>query len=102
VAVVTTETQLLDAILDLAGYRHWLTFHPMPAYRRDGRIVTPFRGDRGYPDLTLARGGRVIHAELKDRGGRYGPGQEEWRDAIGDSHRLWRPASLDEIARELR
>jgi hypothetical protein len=97
-----TEADFLAAVLDLARYRHWRVAHFRPALTQTGRWLTPMTGDRGYPDLTLARGGRVIHAELKAATGRMGPGQQEWADAIGETWRLWRPAALDEIARELR
>lgn len=58
---------------------------------------TPLSGDRGVPDLLLARRGRLILAELKSERGRLGSGQREWLDALGEHGRLWRPADWDAI-----
>jgi hypothetical protein len=59
-------------------------------------------GHRGFPDLVLARHGRVLLAELKADGGRLGPGQPEWLAALGDHGRLWRPTQWDAVLEELR
>jgi hypothetical protein len=69
-----SEAALQRAVEECAGVLGWHCFHVINSHR----TVTA----RGYPDLTLARGGRVIFAELKT--GRRGltPEQEEWLSAL--------------------
>lgn len=55
---------------------------------------------RGFPDLVLVKGPRLIVAELKSRTGRIGPGQREWLDAFyiaGAEAYIWRPADWDKV-----
>lgn len=59
------------------------------------------QGDRGFPDLVLAKNGVVILAELKTDTGRLGQGQPEWAEQIGTQYRLWRPKDMEQIKAEL-
>ena len=77
-------------MIDLATVRGWLWFHPV-----DSR-----KNIRGYPDLTLVRKGRLIHAELKSAKGRIRPEQEVWLSELergpGEVY-VWRPDDIREI-----
>jgi len=59
------------------------------------------QGDVGFPDLVLARAGKVIFAELKSETGKLSPTQREWANALG-TLRIWRPRDIDLIEAELR
>lgn len=92
-----TERAFQAEVLHLAGLFGWRVFHPY-----DSR-----RSQRGFPDLTLVRGDRLVFAELKSEGGRVRPEQVEWLDALGGvggcvEAFLWRPSDLDAIAGVLR
>lgn len=67
--------------------------------RQDDRLVwhhcgAAFRcaGPAGMPDLVIAGPGGLILAELKSEYGELSAGQQAWQWALGDRHRLWRPA----------
>lgn len=94
------ENDFLQRVMDLARLTGWHCMHPRPAYTSKG-WRTAIQGDRGAPDLLLARGGRVIAAELKSDAGRLGPGQSEWLEALGDHGRLWRPSQWEDVVKVL-
>jgi hypothetical protein len=63
-------------------------------------------GDAGFPDLVLARDGRVIFAELKTERGKPSPAQDRWMLEIRGRYDtslcyLWRPSDRPEIQRVL-
>jgi hypothetical protein len=62
-------------------------------------------GDVGFPDLILARAGRLVVVELKTERGRLGPGQALWlelfRAADVEVH-VWRPGDMPSIQETLR
>ena len=87
-------------MLGLARRHGWRVCHYRPAFSR-GRRVTPVSGDPGGPDLTLARGGVVLLAELKLDAGRLRPEQHVWAKEIGPNYRLWRPSMWEAIVAEL-
>lgn len=78
---------------ELFGWR-WAHFRPT---RTAKGWRTAQNGHPGYPDLTLARDGVVILAELKKERGRYEPGQREWIAAAGEHGRVWRPSDWPEV-----
>ena len=90
-----TEAELKRAVLALA-YRHgWLVYH-VPA--------TNVRGSqgKGYPDLTLARDGKVVWLELKQEDGRVREEQKLWGEALPAHH--WfviRPHDLEWLEAEV-
>ena len=87
---------------------HWLCHHCRPARTNDGSWRTPIQGDAGFPDLCLARNGRVLWAELKREGQKPTAAQMAWAyaligaedegtfpSAMGSgsvSYRVWRPS----------
>jgi VRR-NUC domain-containing protein len=104
---VQTERQFERAIVEYAQLNGWMTWH---AY--DSRRSTP-----GWPDLAMARGGRLVLAELKTEKGRVSRDQQAWLDALGiqDEYArrflagqsrlqvfLWRPSDWPEVEWVLR
>lgn len=88
-----SEDQLLSAILELAARTGWLAYHVRNS--KAGVI----QGDVGFPDLVLARRGRVIFAELKREGRDPTWAQQGWLAALASSEPgapeayVWRPVN---------
>lgn len=72
-----TEDELLQAITEAATYLGWRWFH----IRRSDLAIA--QGHSGFPDLCLARDGRVIFLELKTMVGILSESQRAWLEAIG-------------------
>ena len=78
---------------------------------RKGKPVwlTPVQADgKGFPDLVLVRGKRLIFAEVKAERGRGSPEQDAWFTALRSAGRgegqyvyIWRPSNWDEIVEVL-
>lgn len=100
VARSQTEAEFQAAVIDLARLRGWLVMHTRPARTAKG-WATPIQGDKGYPDLTLARHKRVVFLELKSQKGRVSADQKHWLEELPDAN-LFRPSDWDEIERLLR
>lgn len=96
------EAEFTNTVIELAKWMGWRVAHFRPARMQSGRWATPMQGHVGYPDLTLARRGVVLFAELKTDNGRLGNGQAEWAQELGDQYRLWRPKDMRRIREELR
>jgi hypothetical protein len=80
-----TEKELQAAVLKLAGYTGWLSYHTY-----DSRRSTP-----GFPDLIMVRWGRGLAVELKSSKGRATPEQLNWLallSSTGWESYLWRPS----------
>lgn len=58
-------------------------------------------GHSGFPDLVLARDGRVMFFELKREDGKTTPGQDAWLSALGPDTYVIRPSRLDAALRLL-
>lgn len=95
-----TEAGLLRAIVRFAGLHGWRWFHCPDAALAE--LAKSERWDAmpapGYPDLTLARGGRLIFAELKSAKGKIRDDQAGWlaeleevRHERGIEVYVWRP-----------
>ena len=98
------EREFTDMIINLAKLYRWRVVHFRPArLMRHGQESwgTAIQGDKGFPDLIMARSGIVLHCELKTESGSLGVGQPEWAKEIGSSYRLWRPRDWDTIVKEL-
>src|SRR5690606_27676425 len=96
----------------------WKVHHTRPA-RTDKGWRTPIQGDAGYPDLTMARRGRMVIAELKSETGELTREQAAWLEhlprvaqeddsADRDLHAhaievyVWRPSDWPHILEVLR
>jgi hypothetical protein len=101
-----TEAEFQRQVLALARLRGWRSAHFRPGMTRGGRWVTAVQGDgQGWPDLVLARRGRLVIAELKRQGQRCTPEQTEWLETLGTVPGVevfcWRPSDWEEIERTL-
>jgi hypothetical protein len=96
-----TEDQFQKRVIETAKLYGWKVSHFRAALTRSGRWATPVQGHKGFPDLVLARAGRIIVAELKTDKGRVSPEQKEWLAALGEYGRLWRPRDWDSVLAEL-
>jgi hypothetical protein len=56
--VLVSEASFLSAVVDYARLKGWRVHHQRPAYER-GRYRSAIQGDSGFPDLVLARRGRI-------------------------------------------
>ena len=94
------EAAFQASLIDIAKMFGWKVHHSRKVLVQEHgqtRWKTPVAGHEGFVDLTLARNGVVIHAELKTETGKSSPEQLEWADAIGATHVLWRPHQYQEI-----
>ena len=102
-----TEAAFLRQVVDLAHYTGWLVHHCRPAVLPSGKWATHIQGDPGFPDLVLAKEGRVIFVELKREKGRVTDAQQAWRWALGAgrygcSAFVWRPSDWSVIEKVLK
>lgn len=99
-----TEKEFQSAVIDFARFCNWRVAHFRPAQTVHG-WRTPVQGDgKGYPDLTLVRGERLLFVELKGEKGKVSVEQQDWLDALkgtGVEVYLWRPSDWDTIATTL-
>lgn len=100
------EAVLQAKIMDLARLYGWRRAHFRTAYQPGAeKWVTPMSGEKGFPDLVLVRGPRLIFAELKSDRGRVSKDQRAWLDMLeGTCAEVyeWRPADYDEITEVLK
>lgn len=96
-----TEAEFIQQVIELAHWMHWRVAHFRPA-RTERGWRTPMSGDTGFPDLVLARRGRVIFAELKVGRNKMSSAQIEWAEQIGGEFYLWYPEQLPEIQEVLK
>ena len=90
-----TEKQFMAAVVQLAHWNGWRTFHPWLSVHSAS----------GWPDLTLLRSGRLICAELKRDGRAPTILQQCWLDELaavpGVGCFVWHPADWEAIERVL-
>lgn len=84
------EVALQRKVIEFAMWHKWWAHHALAAYR-GGKYATHQLGQKGFPDLVLARSGVVLMVELKMDGKYPGPEQRAWAVQIGAQYRLWRP-----------
>ncbi len=100
-----TEAAFMAQVLELAQLRNWSTFHV-----RAGRTLdswrTPGSGTmaKGWPDLVLIRGSRLLFVELKRDGGKPTMDQVRVLAVLREAAEtyIWMPKDWDFIERELR
>jgi microcompartment protein CcmK/EutM len=110
------EAAFQAAVIDLARRSRWRVAHfrKVRTVDRQGRPRwrTPVAADgAGFPDLVLARSGRLIFAELKSETGSVDPEQRVWRERLEELqlaaegavlYRVWRPRDWPAIEEALR
>lgn len=95
------EDDFQAVVLTAALHHGWMAVHFRRALQKSARYSTPVQGMKGSPDLTLARDGVVLLAELKTNTGTLRPEQRQWREHLGDAWREWRPRNWAGILFEL-
>lgn len=91
-----SEAEFQRQVVQLAALLGYRVFHTYDSRKSTGA---------GFPDLVLVGRGRVLFAELKRRGGKTTPRQDDWLAALreaGGRAFLWTPDDWDEIQRELQ
>src|SRR5678816_533185 len=89
-AVKMTEKQFMATVIELAKMRGWKVYHT-----HDSR-----RCEAGFPDLLMARGVRLIAAELKLATKQPTEAQTNWLQAFADAGVfavVWRPEDWSQI-----
>ena len=104
-APAITEADFQKQVTDLAELLHWQWAHFRPAETSKG-WRTPVSGPlgKGFPDLVLVKGPRLIFAELKRDGGKVTADQLDVLAVFADAAEtyVWRPADFDEIQSALQ
>lgn len=99
------ETEFLGQVLELATLLGWHAAHFRPAQTARG-WRTPVQGDlgKGFPDLVLVRGARLVFAELKGDKGKVTPEQADVLAVFSYAAEtyVWRPRDFEAIASTLR
>lgn len=103
------EAEFQAQVIQLARLLGWRVAHFRAAQTKRG-WRTPVSADgAGFPDLVLARKGRVIFAELKTQRGKLSTAQECWQNELSglpnDDRVLvtvWRPADWSDIEAALK
>lgn len=95
--LTVTENQFRGAVIELAEWCGWRAYG---IRRSDGVLLSDTA--IGFPDLVIAKAGRLLIPELKrDRDTRT-PDQLAWAAALPESvYRLWTPADWPEIEKLL-
>ena len=86
------EAQFTTIVIEMAKALGWLVYHQRPARTAKG-WRTALQGHAGFPDLVLAKDGRVIFAELKSAKGRLSDAQKGWLEALDIGKRIQHPLS---------
>lgn len=99
------EADFQRQVTDLAELLGWSWAHFRPAETARG-WRTPVSGPlgKGFPDLVLVKGSRLIFAELKRDKGKVSLEQARVLGALADAAEthVWTPPDLDAIAATLR
>jgi hypothetical protein len=96
-----SEADFQRRVMDTARLAGWMCCHYRPSINRRGRWSTAVEGDKGAPDLILAKAGRVLLAELKSDRGRATLEQRTWLAQLGSHGRLWAPANWEAVLLDL-
>jgi len=104
-AYTMTETQFLEAVLDVALRFGWRRAHFRPARTRRG-WRTAMSGDVGFPDVVLVHveTGTLLVRELKTAVGKVTDEQRAWLDGFAACEvdtGVWRPRDWPMIVTQL-
>lgn len=89
-ATYISEKGFLQTVREYAGVKGWLIYHTHNSQR----------SERGFPDLVLVRGDKLLFLELKSEKGRVSPAQSHWIDCLHDAGQLamvFRPHDWDTL-----
>lgn len=90
-----TEADWQTTVVDLARLRGWMVAHFRPARTAAGWRTPVAYDGTGFPDLILARDGRVLVLELKTDTGRVTIHQRDWIRELGGHAHIIRPRDFD-------
>lgn len=99
-----TEAQFQQQITELAELRGWEWFHVRPGRTADSwRTPTSGTMAKGWPDLFLIRGRRIIFMEVKRAGGMASPEQDRVQAVLHEAAEAYivQPHHWDFIESEL-
>ena len=104
-----SERQWQEQVMKLALINGWKRFHPLSVRDHKGNYRTSLSGDKGFPDLVLAReasrnnAGGLLFVELKSEAGRLSIEQIEWGNHLAPwaEWYMWRPRDIDEVIERL-
>jgi len=92
---VMSEKELSQQVRQLAALKGFKVYH----------TFLSLYSDVGFPDLCIAKEGRLIFAELKTEKGKLSAAQKDWLEILSATGAcevyLWRPSSWDEIVSAL-
>lgn len=98
------EADFQKLVIDFAHLHGWKVAHFRPArVRRGGKEIyeTPVGADgKGWPDLVLTKGARLVAAELKSERGVVSAEQRAWLDRLavaGVEAHVWYPIDWQTI-----
>lgn len=96
-----TEAEFQRQVLALAKIQGWLRAHFRPARTKRGWRTAVAGDGKGFPDLVLLRGRRLVVAELKVGRRKTTPEQDHWLDAFRAASNaevfVWRPRDWPQI-----
>lgn len=100
-----TEKQFLEKVAEAAQYLGWRVAHWRPAWTTKGyRTPVQFDG-KGFFDLILVRGDRLIMAEVKAERGNLTLEQLDWHNLLKETKAevyIFKPSQWQEIEAILR
>ena len=97
-------------VVTFALEQGWKVFHDQATNARRrctacGAVRRGPRNQKGFLDLLMIRGSRLVVAELKSESGTTTPEQEEllaaWRKVPGAEVYIWRPSERETVIRTL-
>jgi len=95
------EREFQQQVIDLAHIFHWRVAHFRPAQTKKGWRTAVSADGMGFPDLVLAREGRLIFIEVKSEKGKFSLEQSEWLEVLKATGKcevyVWKPSQWDEI-----
>jgi hypothetical protein len=98
-----TEAQFQGQLTEVAAYHGWHWLHIEKALNERGYWRTPIRGPlgKGWPDLVLIKGSRVLFVELKANGKQPTADQRQVLEILshipGAEVYVWHPDQFEEI-----
>lgn len=96
-----SERDLQKVVMRYARDHGWRAKHDLPARVSDGRVLTAFQGDAGFPDCVMVRAPRLLLVELKNEKGTTSPAQDLWLRPLGQIPGIevyvWRPRDWPQI-----
>ena len=73
-----SEAQFQKSVIQCAKAYGWRVHAERPGRFSDGRWATMIQGDKGFPDLVMVRGQRLLFAELKVGKNKLSDEQCQW------------------------